>query len=292
MVPFGRDREMDEALSACLDRMAGGDSVEECLADHRALADRLRPLLEAALAARSAAVAMGPSPASRARGRARLRERLPAGPPAAGRRRWLRAPRYVAIPAAAALAVAAVVFGGGGIAVAAAADAVPGDTLYWVKRAKESVMLSLSRSDGERARMHAELAGVRGEEMGRLIEQGRISAAERHLGSVHSHLRATTEHVGVVVTLNRIEAPSPSVAAEGNADLLALVVTLERDGDLLRIRPIAVGAALPQDQASRIERLRRDFELSYRVVVAALYPDAATGPFWRFQTISIQSSVR
>ncbi len=291
MAPFESDRELDEALGACLDRMAAGESVEECLRDQGGRAERLRPLLEAAHAARTAAASIRPSAAARARGMARLRERLASAPPLPERRR-LRLPRSVAIPLAAALALALVVLGGGGVAAVAAADAVPGDSLYWIKRTKESVMLGLSRSDDERARMHAELAGVRGEEMGRLIDQGRISAAERHLGAVQSHLRATVRHVGVVVTLDRIEMPSPRVAVEGNAELLALVVTLERDGDLLRIRPLAIGARLPQDHAGRVERLRRDFELFYRVVVAALYPDAATGPFWRLQTISIQSSPR
>ena len=192
----------------------------------------------------------------------------------------------------AALATALIVLGGGSIAAVVAEDSVPGDNLYWVKRTKESVILTLSRSDTGKAQTHAELAGVRGEEMRKLIEQGRIAAAERHLAAVHQHLRASAEHAGVVVTLNRIEMPSAPIAIEGTAELVTLVVTLERDGDLLRIEPLHVHKAALQEQGQRIERIKREFELSYRALVSSLYPDVLSGPFWRVETIGIQSSIR
>lgn len=294
MDPFEIDRELDEVFDACLDRMANGQSIEECLRDYDGHRERLQPLLEAAQATLSAASAVEPSRAARIRGRARLRERLDAELPVRSGSRWwrLRVPRPLAVPMTAALAIALIVLGGGSIAAVVADDSVPGDNLYWVKRTKENVVLTLSRSDTGKAQTHAELAGVRGEELRKLIEQGRIAAAERHLASVHQHLRASAEHVGVVVTLNRIEMPSAPIAIEGTAELVALVVTLERDGDLLRIDPLYVHDASLQEQRQRIERIKREFELSYRALVSALYPDVLSGPFWRVETIGIQSSIR
>ncbi|MDD9995239.1 MAG: hypothetical protein OXS35_05760, partial [Dehalococcoidia bacterium] len=78
MDPFEIDRELDEVFDACLDRMANGQSIEECLRDYDGHRERLQPLLEAAQATLSAASAVEPSRAARIRGRARLRERLDA----------------------------------------------------------------------------------------------------------------------------------------------------------------------------------------------------------------------
>ena len=292
MSPFDQDRELSDALDTCLERMAEGASIDDCLREREDLSDQLRPLLEAAEVTSLAASSIAPSAAAKMRGRAILQRNLQGGGASTGRRRLWRMPRPVSVTVAATVALAVIIFGGGSIAAAAAADSVPGDSLYWVKRTKESVMLGLSRSDEGKAKMHAELAGERGEEMGRLIEQGRISAAERHLDAVQGHLKATADYVGVVVTFNRIETPTRPDSLDGNDALLALLVTLESDGDLLRIRPVALGTASAGGYDERVDQLRRDFELSYWFVVAALAPDAAGGPFWTVRTISIQSPVR
>jgi hypothetical protein len=178
---------------------------------------------------------------------------------------------------AALLILTLTVLGTGSIAAMVAADSVPGDSLYWVKRTKENVMLSFSRSDTGKAQAHAELAGVRAGEIRHLIEQGRIAEAENHLAAVRDHLRASAEHAGVVVTMNPIEMPSTRISFERSAELGNLVVTLERDGELLRIEPITGGGPVPQDRQQQIDRIRWEFELAYRALVAALYPDTPSG---------------
>ena len=267
--------------------MADGHSPEECLGDYPEHRDRLLPLLEAAHTTLSAAASVTPGEKARERGRARLRERIETGfPPDAGSRWWrVRVPRPVVVPMAAAMVVALLMLGGGSIAAAVADDSVPGDRLYWAKRTKENIMLTFSRSDAGRALAHAELAGVRGEEMRKLIEQGRIAAAERQLAAVRRQLGASAEYAGVAIAVNRIEMPSAHVSMGSGKEFVTLVVTLERDGDLLRVNPIAVDSPELRDQRLRIERIKRAFELSYWILVSALYPDATSGPLWRTETI-------
>lgn len=281
--------------------MAEGHSIEECLLDYPEQREQLHTLLEAAQTTLGAAASLAPPESARARAKERLLERIEAGELTDECPRWRRivgrrivgrrmAGRRMAIPMAAVLVLMTVVLGGGSIAAVAADDTLPGDSLYWVKRTKENVLLTFSRGDTGKAQAHAELAGVRAEEMRGLIEQGRIAAAEKHLDAVRRHLRASAEYAGVEVTLDRLEMPSAGTSIERPNELVTLVVTLKRDGDLLRIRPVLVDGSGLQDHRQRIEQIRRDFELSYWVLVSALYPDATSGPFWRTETIGAQPS--
>lgn len=282
MAPFEVDKELDEIFDVCLDRLADGESIEECLDDYPEYRERLQTLLDAAQTALASATSVTPGPDAKEKGKARLRRQLEAENAPHRRVRWLpaRLPRPVAVPMAAVLVLALVVLGVGSIAAVTAADTVPGDSLYWIKRTKENVMLTFSRSDTGKAQAHAELAGVRAEEMRELIDQGRIAEAEKHLDSVRDHLRASAEHAGVVVTMNPTEMPSTRISFERSAELGNLVVTLERDGELLRIEPITVGGLAPEDRQQQINRIRWEFELSYRALVAALYPDNPSGSLW------------
>jgi hypothetical protein len=283
LTPFEIDKELDEIFDACLDRLAGGETVEECLDNYPEHRERLKTLLDAAQTALFSATCVTPGPGAREKGKARLRKQLEAGAGAGNRRDWrtlwlpARIPRPVAVPMAAVLLLTVAVLGTGSIAAVAAADSVPGDSLYWVKRTKENAMLSFSRSDTGKAQAHAELAGVRAEEIRHLIEQGRLAEAENHLGAVRDHLRASAEHAGVVVTMNPTEMPSTRISFERSAELGNLVVTLERGGELFRIEPITVDGTVPEDRQQHIDRIRWEFELAYRALVAALYPDTPSG---------------
>ena len=294
MTPFEIDQELDEIFDACLDRLTGGETVDECLDDYPEHRERLQTLLDAAQTALASATNVTPGRGAREKSKARLRRQLEAGAALNGRRGLLtrrlpvRIPRPVAVPVAAVLVLMVVVLGVGSIAAVAAADSVPGDSLYWVKRTKENVILSFSRSDTGRAQAHAELAGVRAEEIRQLIEQGRIAEAENHLAAVRDHLRASAEHAGVVVTMNPIEMPSTRISFERSAELGNLVVTLERGGELFRIEPITVDGPVPDDRQQQIDRIRWEFELAYRALVAALYPDIPSGLWFNEETIDTQ----
>ncbi len=295
MDPFEIDKELDEIFDDCLDLMAEGHSVQQCLERYPEHHQRLRALLESAHTTLSSATSLTPVHGAKARGRARLRRELDAGITTRRRQRWfgVSVPNVVALPLAAVFGFVLVFAAFGSIAAVAADDTVPGDTLYWVKLTKENVMLTFSRSDNGKAQAHAELAGERAEEMRKLIEQGRIAAAEQHLDAVRDHLRASAEYAGVVVTLNPIEMPSTRISIERSTELGTLVVTLERDGEMLRIEPINISGHNPEDRQQRVDRIRWEFELFYRALVSALYPDAPSGPLWRNEeAIGTQSASR
>lgn len=125
------------ALEECLKAIEAGRDLEEALKAYPDLEAELRPLLEAALRARTAGGFDVPNEAQR-RGRARLMQR------AAGLRAARRTPRRV-IPVLPRIALAlglvgVLVLSSTGL-VSASSGALPGDQLYPVKRTWEDVRL-------------------------------------------------------------------------------------------------------------------------------------------------------
>lgn len=179
------ERQAQEALNDCLERLAAGASVEECLARHRGLAAELEPLLRTAATVVAAASAWQPSRAARTAGLARVME---AWPERREKRAWaalshLRRPAPVL-----ALLLVAVVLGGWGT-LTASADTAPGDALYPVKTTRERVGAFFARSDNAKALRYARLAEERSMEMERLVQRGADSDALVAL-SVRSRERA------------------------------------------------------------------------------------------------------
>lgn len=123
------DLGLTEALNDCIDRMAAGQSINDCLRRYPQYATRLRPLLEAgSLVARAQADVFEVDLAQR-RARTLIAQRLAEQPPQ--RTSYAR----LALIAASLLIVLASVFG-------AAENALPGDTLYGVKRFGETIRTS------------------------------------------------------------------------------------------------------------------------------------------------------
>ncbi len=77
-----RHPRLDQLLSECLDRLAQGATVQDCLAACPERAGELRPLIETALAVRAAS-GVQPTPKAKAAGLARLRQAMAAAPVAA-----------------------------------------------------------------------------------------------------------------------------------------------------------------------------------------------------------------
>src|SRR5689334_16936330 len=114
------ERELLDALDDCMDRLAAGQSVEQCLRSYPGHAAVLRPMLEAGLLARRARV----SSIEVAQAQDRVRFRL-----AQHRRRNRSSIRWLRV-AASLLIVFFFALGGLGIA---AESSLPGDALYSVK---------------------------------------------------------------------------------------------------------------------------------------------------------------
>lgn len=275
--------ELEKILDECIERLAAGESVEACLTRYPAHRDELLPLLEAAWKAMHAAETTRRNPAAKARGLYRLTQAASQDVP---QRDHTHVPfwrRPVAKPIAFALVTVLLVLGLSSVAAVRSSDVVPGDSLYWVKTTKEGVSLWFPKSDADRAEMHAHLAGERGREMRVLVERGRLADAEQVLVRVRHHLARSADYAGVVVTVGRAEMPAPPRRLQGDPRIGVIRITLARDGEVIIARRTEIAGHIPDHNRERAERILRDFELSYRVMLAELEGDPLVNPFWRVE---------
>lgn len=163
---------LDESLSAIL----AGESVEACLRRYPALADDLRPMLEAALGAHQLSadvtVPRAAQNASRAQFLARAAELRS---PAPRRSRWGAFNPRLLVNALGLL----VAFVLGTYSVAAvSAQSLPGEVLYGVKRAVEQTQLSFTFDPQARAHLQEQLTARRVEEVREVLAAGRVTDLE------------------------------------------------------------------------------------------------------------------
>ena len=278
-----------EALNDCLERLKRGESVYDCLRRHPELADELEPLLEVASATMRAAESAAPSADAKARGfaafSAALDEReakakASAKSPASGRgfMRWLRSaglggfrlPAPLARPLAVAVLCAAVFATGIGATTAAASGSVPGEPLYWVKTARESVERHIPRSDAARAGYQARLAQARADEAQALMSRGSFTAADDTIKRMNGHLDRSARYAGITIVITPVEMPRAAPPKIGAGGARALIERLERDRDLFRAKSAAMMPKLsPEDQA-RARRAMRETELGYWLLINAI----------------------
>ena len=189
-------RDLQERLNACLDRLHSGATVEECLALYAQDAAKLEPLL------RTAHLTMLVTATARPGARTELLARLS--------RSWQeqqarRASRFSFLPpvfspalragAVALIAVFALV-AGGWTTTSAATDSVPGEVLYPVKRTHERFLLLIVRPSDERARLHARLVERRGAEMAAMADTDRNGP---ELEQVSDYLESHVQHAVILV---------------------------------------------------------------------------------------------
>ena len=147
-------RDLDNAFNDCLERMSSGEDIQQCVGRYPEYLEELLPLLQTAMATEQVASEATDRAEAKARGLSRLMEALnDRGVP---RKRGVSFffLRPLARPVAMGLgALLLVGFAAGGTAVASS-NSVPGDTLYWVKTARENISLRFPPSDMERAQAH------------------------------------------------------------------------------------------------------------------------------------------
>ena len=160
-----------DALHECLEMVARGFSMEECLERYPDIAEELGPLLQLAMRTEGAADTIVPSPEGQREGLGRITEAWTAMEER--RRRNQRGPWRLLRHSWALAAVAALVLIFGGWTTAAAAqDSVPGEALYPVKQTHERVLLLVVVTRSGKADLHARLAETRTEEAAKLAAQG------------------------------------------------------------------------------------------------------------------------
>lgn len=185
---MSKRNQIVEVLDSCLRQIQQGElTIEDCLLRHPELADQLHPLLLAATAAMAQLAPDGPSPQFRSGSRARLlnlsRARRKKGRHQAAPRRRLRwRPAYALGSLLMALALLA-----GSVGVAyAAGEALPGDSLYGLKRGIERVALTISPTDDGDARLLLRHADRRVDELGQLLQSGRLDELQPALSGYRS----------------------------------------------------------------------------------------------------------
>jgi hypothetical protein len=158
------------ALEICLRDMQAGAGLESCLSRFPDMADELRPVLEASLAARTLTLKAPPA-AIQQRGRARLlqhaAEMREAQHVANGRS--IRSLRMVGVSL---VLVAIFLMSGTGL-VRASSGALPGDQLYPVKRTWEDVRLWFVFNPEAREQLESKYERERIDEIDELFAEGR-----------------------------------------------------------------------------------------------------------------------
>ncbi len=277
---------MDDILNDCLDRLASGESVVDCVRRYPEHKEALTPLLQTATTTMQAAQSITFRPEAKARGLQRLHAAL-----AARRARKpsvmdqllgrFRLPRRLAVGLSAA-AIATVAAVG---TTAASSDAVPGDALYWVKTTRENISLMMPKSDLDRARSHISLAAERGEEAGRLVDRGRLDDAERTAARIDHHISKSATVIGIIVPARNIEMPYSSVTLIGVPNAEDLKAHIERHHERVRDRLLRMEERKHPSQRQRILVMRARAELGFRTLMAAIeageQPSPPPSPFWR-----------
>jgi len=172
-----KDKEFNNILNECLERLLKGETIEQCLQGYPEQAAELKPLLETALAAKRAS-AIKPRADFKARARYQFRSALsesaPRVHPSLG---WF--PRWATVTAI----VLALLLAGSGTVIAAS-NSMPDSPLYPVKLATEEAQLALNLSQIGKARLCAEMADRRVVEIIYLAEKGDF----QQIGLITQHL--------------------------------------------------------------------------------------------------------
>ena len=151
----------------------------------------------------------------------------------------------------------------------ASASSVPGDNLYWVKTTKETIFLNMSGSDVRRARAHVNLAGERGEEVRKLISNGRIDEAHDLANRITRHLGKSATLIDVMVPLRQIEMPDRKRQGP-RLYMLKIRSNLQQDGSNLDKQLFQLWAnASPRDKATIYQIMKRT-RLEYALLIEAL----------------------
>ena len=205
------DSNFDNALNDCLERMAAGETLAECLARHPEHADELAPLLRMGQATMRLSQSVEPSAAGRVRGMTRLQSAL-SDNRHRKRRRW-HLPRIywrpISTPVAAAFAVAFLTIVAAGGTTVASADSLPGEPA--VPGEERCVRTWRSGLRAQTNTRHSSTQSWRvsgGREMRELIIRGRIYEAEVVAFRLQQHLNESANRLGVVVPSHFIEMPA------------------------------------------------------------------------------------
>jgi len=259
----------ERILDECIDRMAKGETVEQCLLRYPEHSAMLKPLLEAVAIAHQASY-IQPRPEFRVLARRQLLSNLQYK-----RRRkeprefpfFIWRPRWaVAIGTVLVLLVAC----SGTVAVSS--SSMPGDTLYPVKVASEEMQLTLTFSNMEKAELHTKLAERRSEEMAYVAsEKGDMAEVEEVRSRLSSHLGAVNDSVQAEREKSDVEQRVTEIRE-----------VLETQADRHREVLQEIQARIPEEKASAFNRIYQDSSRDYTqaIIVAGGVVESPEDDSW------------
>ena len=250
---------MLDALESCLQLMEKGEQLDSALARYPGLQAQLRPLLEAAVCARSARVESLPTTTlarQRARGLALAADL---------RRQKIRHPlrKYSWRPVMTALSVLAILVMSSNGLLIASAHSIPGDTLYPLKRSVESTQLHLVSDPVEKDALERTFDERRVEETRSLIADERVEEVEFN-GLVSSQSESVWEVSGIKVVItphtqidagihvgDRVDVDGSTNPSGGmDATHISLVNGPDDDTKLPQMTPTLPSGAAPSGESS------------------------------------------
>lgn len=233
-------KRIEAILSECLDEIkAGTATVEDCLDRYPARRDELEPLLKIALDVGELPV-VTPSAGFKARARAGVMEYAREHPVHRPRWRWLAEvfvrPAWARVTAIV-VAVLMVLAGSATGTAYASQSSLPGDLLYPVKTATESVREWVETDAAGDARLQMEFAGHRLDEMAQLLESSpdnlataltgyekNLNKALAYAGLVPADAVATTLADDISGQLNRLDALDDADGGDAVAEAQRIAV--------------------------------------------------------------------
>ena len=244
------DEKLYDALEVCLNALETGVDIESVLKLYPQQTEELRPVLEASIQARSLSLTAVPDIAIQ-RGRVRVLQH------AAEMRKSVPRPRkrwsMFAFPRlATSLAIALIFLLSGTGLVSASTGALPGDSLYPLKRSWEGLRLFLVFSPEEREGLESEFEQERLDEISELLTEGRNETiAFAGLVTAQSSAEWNVSGITVMITSSsRLPADPVSIGAPvmviGHTNTQGFVVA-----DTLEV--LGPGASLPPLEPSQGE---------------------------------------
>ncbi|MFC1899122.1 DUF5667 domain-containing protein [Chloroflexota bacterium] len=210
------NKEFDNILNECIEKLlVQGEILEQALKDYPQQADELRPLLELVLSVREAA-SIEPRSEFKARARYEFRSALQETASQKSRHIFGWLPRWAT---AAAISLSILLAGSG--TIAASGNNMPDDTFYPIKLITEQTQLVLTFSDESKAKLHAEFADRRINEIIYVANRGdvqKLEAITQRLGNRLAML-ASLVSPGEMLSAEEAEESKP-MALESSAPLM------------------------------------------------------------------------
>ena len=244
---MNKNREFENIFDDCLERLARGDTLMQCLESHPEQAEQLEPLLRTAQMARETSAIL-PHPEFRARARSEFHSALQEA--VSKKRPSLFGLRTRLVTAMVALSI--ILVSGGGTVVMASSS-MPDNPLYPLKLASEEVQMVLTPSDIDKAEVCFMQADRRVDEIVYLADKGDAQqvdvAAERLDECLETLVEIASPEEAEVVEEEALPRVLTVPTEEASVDGATEESVLTGDGDLNEMKTTVVCHAASNQSA-------------------------------------------